>query len=290
MLAKIQGYLELIKFSHSVFALPFALTGLILAARLGLGEGQTLMETGLWVIVAMVGARSGAMGFNRWVDRRYDAANPRTANRPSVTGEVKESTMLGMTLLSYGVLVFAAWRLNEMALYLSPVAILLVSFYSLTKRFTSFCHVFLGLAIGAAPIAAWVAARGEISPTSLLLGGSVLLWITGFDILYALQDLDYDKGAGLHSIPVALGVKGSLALARLFHLGAVVCWVLLASWESLSWIYGLGVALSAALLLYEHSLLRGGDLSKLDLAFFNMNAYISMTLFFAVLLDLTLLG
>jgi len=288
MFAKISGYLELIKFSHSIFALPFALTSLILAWQWGLGPGQNMASTTIWVIIAMVGARSGAMGFNRWVDQGFDADNPRTANRPSVTGLVSRGTMISMTFASYAILVFAAWKLNEMAFYLSPVAILLVSFYSLTKRFTSFCHLFLGLAIGAAPVAAWVAARGEISPTSLLIGFSVLTWIAGFDILYALQDLDYDKGAGLHSIPVSLGVSGSLWLARGLHLATVICWVLLANWEGLGWIYYGGVTLSAGLLIYEHGLLLGGDLSKLNLAFFNMNAYISLTLFLAVLLEVTI--
>ncbi len=288
MLAKISGYLELIKFSHSLFALPFALTALALAWKQGLGPGQTLGETSFWVILAMIGARSGAMGFNRWVDRAYDAENPRTQNRPSVTGAVSANTMILMLLLSYGLLVYSAWRLNPLAFYLSPLAIFLVSFYSLTKRFTSLCHLFLGLAIGAAPIAAWIAARGEISPTALLLGASVLAWITGFDILYALQDLDYDQGRGLHSIPVALGVQKSLWLARLLHGGSALCWLALAPLASLGWIYGGGVAVSILLLAYEHALLRRGDLRQLNLAFFNMNAYISLTLFCAVTLEVAL--
>ena len=285
MFAKVGGFLTLIKFSHSIFALPFALSAFMLAWQTGLGA-LSFTETLVWVVVAMVAARTGAMGFNRFVDLEIDAKNPRTQDRPSVTGEVSKPVMMAMILISYGVLVYAAYRLSPLAFYLSPVAIFLVSFYSFTKRFTFLCHVFLGLAIGAAPVASWIAVTGEISATSLLIGGGVLCWIAGFDIIYALQDHEYDKGEGLHSVPVALGVEKSLWLARGFHIVAFATWVMLAKWEGLGYIYLGAVGLSTLLLAYEHLLLRGGDLTKIGMAFFNMNAYISMILFIGLTADL----
>lgn len=270
-------FLELIKFSHTVFALPFALISLLVATG-----GKPGWETTLWIILAMVGARTGAMGFNRLVDRKWDAENPRTANRPSVTGEVSPALSTTIVILSYALLVFAAWNLNPLAFKLSPVAIFLVSFYSYTKRFTSLCHIFLGIAIGSAPIASWIAATGEISVASLFLGASVLTWIGGFDVLYALQDLDYDREASLHSIPAKFGVAKSLMITRGLHLATVAFWVLFAQAAQLSFVFYIGVVLSAGLLLWEHSLVKKDDLSKLNMAFFNMNAVISVTLFISL--------
>ncbi|MDX2469609.1 MAG: UbiA-like polyprenyltransferase [SAR324 cluster bacterium] len=289
MLKKVNGFLTLIKFSHSVFALPFALTAFALAWVKGLGA-LSFAETLGWVVLAMVGARTGAMGFNRLVDIPFDAANPRTQSRPSVTGEVSKPLMVVMILLSYTALVYAAFRLSPLAFYLSPVAIFLVSFYSFTKRFTFLCHFFLGLAIGAAPIASWIAVTGEISATSLLIGGGVFCWISGFDIIYALQDHEYDAGEGLHSVPVVFGVKKSLWFARGLHSVAFTTWMLLAKWEGLGYYYLAAVAISTMLLVYEHWLLKDGDLQKIDMAFFNMNAYISMLLFIGVSLDLYMSG
>ncbi len=289
MIKKVNGFLTLIKFSHSIFALPFALTAFALSWRTGLGT-LSFLETLGWVVLAMVGARTGAMGFNRLVDIPYDAANPRTESRPSVTGEVSKPLMVAMILLSYAALVYAAYRLSPLAFYLSPVAIFLVSFYSFTKRFTFLCHLFLGLAIGAAPVASWVAVTGEISATSLLIGAGVLCWIAGFDIIYALQDHEFDAGEGLHSVPVSFGVAKSLWFARGLHLAAFSTWMLLAKWEVLGTYYLAAVALSTLLLGYEHWLLKDGDLRKIDMAFFNMNAYISMILFIGVAVDLYMSG
>lgn len=285
MIKKVSGFLTLIKFSHSIFALPFALTAFVLAWQTGLGI-LSFTETLGWVVLAMVGARTGAMGFNRLVDIPFDAANPRTESRPSVTGEVSKPLMVVMILLSYVALVYAAYRLSPLAFYLSPVAIFLVSFYSFTKRFTFLCHLFLGLAIGAAPVASWIAVTGEISATALLVGGGVLAWIAGFDIIYALQDHEYDASVGLHSVPVAFGVSQSLWFARGLHLVAFTSWMLLAKWEGLGYYYLAAVALSTMLLLYEHWLLKDGDLRRIDMAFFNMNAYISLILFIGVSIDL----
>lgn len=285
---KIVKFFELIKFSHTVFALPFAFISAILAIRtlqIPSFSGEALITLG-WIALAMVGARSGAMGFNRLVDLKWDAENPRTAIRPSATGEISKFSMGLMILLSFALLVFAAWNLNSMAFKLSPVAIFLVSFYSYTKRFTSYSHLFLGLAIGAAPVAACIAVTGTVSFSSLLLGFSVLLWIAGFDILYALQDLDFDKKAGLYSIPVRFGVATSLRLAKVMHLIALHCWIAVKFIEDLNWIFSAGVMASGLLLIWEHRLIKKDDLSKLNMAFFNMNALISVTLFVALFIDL----
>jgi 4-hydroxybenzoate polyprenyltransferase len=287
-LGRLVKYLELIRFSHTVFALPFALVSTFLALK---GSGisfisQQCAEKLIWIILAMVGARSGAMGFNRFVDRKYDIENPRTSTRPSVTGEIAPVSMVLLIVFSYGLLILAAWQLNDLAFKLSPVAIILVSFYSFTKRFTFLSHLFLGIAIGVAPVAGWIAVTGEISLTSLVLGLSVLTWIAGFDILYALQDLDYDKQAGLHSIPVTFGISGSLVLSRCMHLISVACWLFVFHYQGLGWIFLGGIILSLSLLFWEHRLIKKDDLSKLDIAFFNTNAVISVTLLVALIFDI----
>lgn len=288
IISSVSKYLRLIKFSHTVFALPFALISALLALQTvqAVPLQQSWWITVFWIVLAMVGARSGAMGFNRLVDRKWDAKNPRTANRPSVTGEISVVQMTTMIIISFALLVFSAWKLNQLAFWLSPVAIFLVCFYSWCKRFTSMAHLFLGLAIGAAPIASWIAVTGEISISSLYLGASVLTWIAGFDILYALQDHEFDKKAGLNSIPVRFGVANSLRIARGLHLLTVLFWILFPTGLDLHWLYYLGVAICSALLLWEHYLVREDDLSKINVAFMNMNSIISVTLFSSVVLDL----
>ncbi|MBU2511624.1 putative 4-hydroxybenzoate polyprenyltransferase [bacterium] len=284
----ITKYFELIKFSHTVFALPFALISSILATRelqLTYLSVKTL-ELFAWIILAMVGARSGAMGFNRLIDAKWDAENPRTATRPSVTGEIGRISMLIMILISFSLLVISAWNLNSLAFRLSPFAIFLVCFYSYTKRFTNYSHLFLGIAIGSAPVAGWIAISGSISVSSLIIGLSVLTWIAGFDILYALQDLEYDKTAGLHSIPVKFGIGRSLRMAKLMHFITILCWCFLAYRESLALIFYTGILISSFLLIWEHRLLKEDDLSKLNIAFFNMNAVISVTMFVALIADI----
>ena len=291
MIKSVHSYLTLIKFSHTIFALPFALLAMILAFRkISVVSLQTLpVMTIVWIVLAMVGARSGAMGFNRLIDRKWDALNPRTANRPSATGEISPTQMILMIILSFALLIYAAWELNMTAFYLSPVAIFLVCFYSYSKRFTSYSHFFLGVAIGAAPVAAWIAVTGQISPTSLILGGSVFTWIAGFDILYALQDLDFDKKTGLNSIPVHFGVKNSLMIARALHLITAILWIWLADVESLNYIFYIGVAISCVLLFLEHKLLKPNNLSGINIAFFNINAIISIILFISMTGDILLL-
>jgi 4-hydroxybenzoate polyprenyltransferase len=274
MFSKIKTILEMIKFPHTVFALPFAFTGAFLAA-----SGMPSWDKVLYITLAMVGARSGAMGMNRLLDADIDAKNPRTKTRAIPAGLLTKAQVGLFSVASFGLLVFAAYMLNPLCLKLSPVAIFVVSFYSLTKRFTWAAHLVLGVSLALAPIGAWIAVRGDITAPAVILGVGVLSWVAGFDILYALQDMDYDKKAGLHSIPSKLGLSGSLWVSRLLHLATVICLLYIAMPLGLHYIYMAGVGLAAGMLIYEHLLLRSGDLSKLDAAFFNMNGYISLTVF-----------
>ncbi|MGE0156204.1 MAG: 4-hydroxybenzoate octaprenyltransferase [Geobacter sp.] len=280
VLHKITIFMEMIKFSHTIFALPFALSGALLAIR-GLPSGRQL----LFIVLAMVGARTAAMAMNRLIDAEIDARNPRTAGRAIPAGLLSKGAVLFAILLSVALLLWSAAMLNPLCLKLSPVALFFLVLYSYCKRFTALAHVVLGICLAAAPIGAWVALTGTIQLPAIVLGLLVLFWVAGFDILYALQDLDYDRSVGLHSIPVALGVSGSLWLARLFHLLTLVLLLWLIVLLGLGPWFWLGSGLMAAMLLYEHWLLRGGDLSKLDAAFFTMNGYISLTFLAATAAD-----
>ena len=268
---KISVFLEMIKFSHTIFALPFALTGALLAAG-GLPAGRHI----LWICLAMVGARTAAMGLNRLIDADIDARNPRTAGRAIPAGLIGKGITLVFICASLALLLVAAAQLNPLCLKLSPLAVFFLVLYSYCKRFTAMAHVVLGVCLAAAPIGAWIAIRGAIDPPALILGGVVLFWVAGFDILYALQDLEFDRGAGLHSIPVALGVNGSLWSARLFHLVMLALLAVLWQVMGLGGFFLAGVVVVVAMLAYEHWLLRDGDLTRLDAAFFNMNGYISV--------------
>lgn len=283
VLEKTRSLLEMIKFSHTVFAFPFALMGAVLASMAN-GAPPTLTQFG-WICLAMVGARSGAMGLNRLIDARIDAENPRTAARHIPAGKVSRKEAIRFIFASFALMLFAAWKLNPLCLYLSPVALFFLFLYSYCKRFTSLAHVVLGICLAAAPIGAWIALRGNIEWPVVILGLAVLFWVSGFDIFYALQDLEFDRNKGLHSIPAKLGEKRSIALVRLFHVVMVALLLLLPLGTALGGIYLAGVAAVAAMLLYEHSLVKPGDLSKLDAAFFNMNGYISVTIFLFTLAD-----
>ncbi len=283
MLKKIKIILEMIKFEHTIFALPFAFTGALLAAN-GLPSWRTL----LWITVAMAGARSAAMGFNRWADRKFDAENPRTKVRALPMGLVTPSQVIIFTVVSSLVLVFAAYMLNPLSFYLSPVALALVFFYSYTKRFTFLSHAFLGLAISLAPIGAWVAVAGRLELPALVLGSAVLFWLLGFDVLYALQDMDFDRKAGLHSIPQRFGIRRSLWISRASHALTMAALIGLFFLLPLGCYYVAGVFIALCLIVYEHTLVKGNDLSKLNMAFFNMNGYISVTIFLFTLLDVLL--
>ena len=281
MLRKITVFLEMIKFSHTIFALPFALTGALLAAR-GLPAWQQLF----WIVLAMVGARTAAMGLNRLIDAEIDARNPRTAGRAIPAGLIGKGATALFIALSLALLLAAAARLNPLCLKLAPVAVFFLVLYSFCKRFTALAHVVLGICLAAAPIGAWIAIRGTVELPALILGGIVLFWVAGFDILYALQDLEFDRSAGLHSIPVALGVNGSLWAARLFHLVMLGLLTSLPAVMGLGTIFLAGVGIVTLMLAYEHWLLRAGDLSKLDAAFFNMNGYISVAVLLFTSLEL----
>jgi len=280
MLNRIRIILEMIKFEHTIFALPFAFTGALLALG-GLPTGQQAF----WIVMAMVGARSAAMGFNRWADRHIDAENPRTRTRALPAGLVTSGQVLLFIAVSAAVLVLAAYMLNPLAFALSPVALAIVFLYSYTKRFTFLSHAVLGLAISGAPLGAWIAVTGRIELPALVLALAVLFWLLGFDILYALQDLEFDRQKGLHSIPQRFGVRTSLRIARSAHAltmaGLTSLYVLL----PVGMFYVIGVLIALGLIVYEHTLVKEGDLSKLDLAFFNMNGWISVTIFAFTLLD-----
>ena len=277
--------LEMIKFEHTLFALPFAFMGMMLAA-----EGWPSWTTLGWIVVAMVGARSAAMAFNRWADRRFDAANPRTADRALPAGEVSAGFVIGFTMASCGLLILAAWQLNPLALALSPVALFVLLGYSFTKRFTSLSHLVLGLALGGAPLGAWIAVRGDLSPTPVMLAMAVLCWVAGFDVLYALQDMDFDRRSGLHSIPVRFGEKGALVISAALHLTMIVLLALLPRTypPGLGVSYWIGVAGCLALLVYQHWIVRPGDLTRLNAAFFQANGVLSIGLFLATAVDLAL--
>jgi 4-hydroxybenzoate polyprenyltransferase len=275
--------LEMIKFEHTLFALPFALMGMMLAAG-GWPGGRTAG----WIVVAMVGARSAAMGFNRLADRRIDAANPRTAGRALPAGLVTPGFVLAFVLLSCALLVVAAWRLNPLCLALSPLALLVLLGYSYTKRFTELSHFFLGLALAGAPLGAWIAVRGDVAAAPFVLAGAVLLWVAGFDVLYALQDLDFDRRSGLRSIPARVGVVGALWISGLLHLAmlALLASLPAAYGPGLGAGYWVGLVGCAVMIAYQHAIVRPADLTRLDAAFFTANGALSVWLFVATAFDL----
>jgi 4-hydroxybenzoate polyprenyltransferase len=279
--AAVATFGRMIKFSHTVFALPFALASAAIAAR---HHGITLGRL-FAIVVAMAGARTAAMGFNRIVDRRFDARNPRTAGREIPSGKVSLAAAGALTAASAAVFVAAAAWLGPLCLALSPVALALVLGYSYTKRFTWLCHLFLGLAIAAGPGGAWIAVRGDVSAPALWLMLAVATWIGGFDILYAIADRDFDRSAGLHSIPARFGVRGALVASALLHLVTVTALVALARSAALGPVYLAGLAVILAILVWEHAIVRPSDLSRLDMAFFNLNGYVSVAFFAAVLAD-----
>jgi 4-hydroxybenzoate polyprenyltransferase len=279
VLSVVATFGRMVKFSHTVFALPFALAATAIAAR---GHGITAAQV-LAILVAMAAARTAAMGWNRIVDRRLDARNPRTAGRELPTGKVSLLAAALLTAASAAVFVAAAASLGRLCLSLSPVVLVLVLGYSFTKRFTWLCHLFLGLAIGVAPAGAWIAVRGEVEMPAIWLVAAVATWIGGFDILYALADLDFDRQAGIHSVPARFGVRVALALSAALHLGTVLALLAAGQAAALGAIYYLGVAAVLAIFIYEHSILRPSDLSRLDVAFFNLNGYVSLVYFAATL-------
>ena len=283
MWAKTRTTLEMIKWEHSIFALPFALTAALLAAH-----GLPAVRTIAWILVAMVAARSCAMAFNRWADSEIDAANPRTKSRAIPAGLLSREFVLGFTLFTAAVFVFAAAALNRLTLYLSPLVLLVLLGYSYMKRITRWSHLVLGLALGLAPTAAWIAVRGTLDVRILVLTGAVTLWVGGFDVLYACQDYEHDCTAGLHSLPQALGIPAAFWAARIMHLLmlALLAWFArLFHFQVAGW---LGIAAVGLLLTYEHAIVSPRDMRRLNAAFFTMNGVIAMVFLAFVAADLWL--
>lgn len=278
---KIAVLLEMIQFKLTVFAMPFAFTGAFLAAR-----GIPKLTVFFWVIIAMVGARTAAMGFNRIVDRKYDGANPRTAARALPAGEVKITEAWLLVLGAGAVFFLACYALNTLALLMAPFALGLTFFYSLTKRFTSFCHLILGCALAIAPLGGWVAVAGSFTGYPYALSIGVLFWVAGFDTIYGCLDADFDRDAGLYSLPSRLGRKNAFRLASLFHLFAFVFFAVAGVQAHLNIFFFIGLALTAGALFYQHILVRPDDLSRIHASFFSMNGIVSITLFFATWLSL----
>ena len=272
MIHTVATWARMVKFSHSLFALPFALSGTALAA---MRQGVTVSQVG-WVIVAMFAARNAAMGFNRLVDQRFDAANPRTAQRELPSGALTRGSVWIVTLLLIALFVFAAFRLQPICGWLSPIALAVILGYSYTKRFTWGSHLVLGLALAMAPIGGWLAITGSFHPVPLWLGLAVLLWVAGFDVIYSCQDADFDRKAGLHSIPSRFGLATALNIARALHAATVACLIAVGLSGNLHPAYWAGIALIAAILIWEHRLVTPDDLTHLDMAFFNLNGIISI--------------
>jgi len=274
-LSKLKTTLEMIKFEHTLFALPFAFLGAVLAA-----EGLPTWWQILWITVAMAGARSAAMTFNRIADKEIDAENPRTANRELPTGKLSVRFAWVFLFVSIAVFETAAYMLNWLTFVLSPIALISVLGYSYAKRFTAFAHLLLGWALAISPTAAWIAVRGTIdSEVPLLLSLLVLMWTAGFDVMYACQDYEFDRKAGLRSIPARFGIRNSLWIARLFHFQAFIVLLLLYVVTGLGWLALIGVLAVGALLVYQHTLVRPTDLSRMNAAFFTTNAFVSVILF-----------
>jgi len=291
-MSKLRTFLEMIKFEHTIFALPFAYLGMVLAwSEVGALDAPidwgTLFWQFVWITVAMAAARTAAMAFNRAIDAEIDARNPRTAGRPIQSGRISKRAVWVAGFIALGVMLFAAWQLNPFVLMLSPLAILGLVGYAYTKRYTWFCHIWLGMVDGAAAAGAWAAVTGSLAnPIPWLLWAAVTVWIAGFDIIYACQDVDIDRDEGLHSIPARFGIPTALRLSQIFHVLTIVFLAAVGIVAGLTWPYWLGLVIVAGLLIYEHSLVKPNDLSKVNLAFFTMNGYISVITFIATVLGL----
>ncbi|WP_415237977.1 UbiA-like polyprenyltransferase [Seleniivibrio woodruffii] len=278
---KLKTFLSMIKVEHTLFALPFAFTGMFLAA-----DGLPDLRTVGLIALAVLGARSGAMGFNRIADAKIDARNPRTEKRDIPAGKISVVEASLYTFLSFALYFLAAYLLNPLCFYLSPVPFIVFILYSYTKRFTFLCHIVLGVALGIAPIGAWAAVTGDINLGISLLGLAVLFWVSGFDIVYACQDIEFDKSEGLFSIPRFLGLSRSLMLARLFHLTAFGLFFYTWHYFHMGFIYLAGILLSGGFMVYQHAIIKPSDLSRLGMAFFNLNAYISVTICIFTFVDI----
>ena len=265
--------LDMIKFEHTVFALPFAFIGALLA-----GKGLPPVRQSTWIVVAMVGARSAAMTFNRIADLQYDRLNPRTSGRALPQGNLSVQFALVFTVVMSSIFIFAAWELNTICFYLSFPMLAILLLYSYTKRFTALSHIALGFAIGCAPLAAWLAIRGEFGWPPVLLSAAVMFWVAGFDLIYALQDVEFDRKAKLFSLPSKFGIAPALRLSTLFHVATVLLLIATAILTNLGWIAYAGIAIVTGILYWEHRLVTPQDLSRINVAFFNLNGYVSVLL------------
>ncbi|MCG8403366.1 MAG: putative 4-hydroxybenzoate polyprenyltransferase [Firmicutes bacterium] len=279
--SKTRIFLDMIRFEHTIFALPFAYVGALLVDK-QLPGGSDI----LWITLAMVGARTAAMSLNRIIDRHIDGANPRTAGRALPRGLISVGEVWVYVFLSFGLLLASAHQLTPLAFQLSPVAVLVLSLYSFTKRFTWACHLFLGLALGLAPVGAWVAIAGRIELAPVLLGVGVLFWVAGFDIIYACDDYNFDREYGIHAIPARFGIANALAVSSLFHVLAAVFFLAAGIALQLGVLYFAGLLIAASLLWYQHRLISPGDLSRAGVAFFNLNGLLSVVMFCFTLLDI----
>ncbi|MEK3881455.1 UbiA-like polyprenyltransferase [Paenibacillus sp. PL2-23] len=289
MIRKLRIILEMIKFEHTIFALPFAYMGAVLGAVVMEGSLPSWSEIG-WITLAMFGARSAAMSLNRLIDKAIDLRNPRTKDRALPAGLLKSAEVLAFIAASFALLFWAAANLAPIAMKLMPIAVFFLCLYSYTKRFTWLCHIVLGLTIALSPLGGWVAITGQFNATAWLLYGTVALWIAGFDIIYATQDYEYDRNAGLYSIPSRFGINGAIWIARSLHIVTAVGFVALFWMTELGWMYLLGALLSAGLLFYQHWMVRPTDLSRVQTAFFGMNGTLSVVLFLFTIADLAVLG
>ncbi|WP_407310754.1 UbiA-like polyprenyltransferase [Desulfosporosinus sp. SB140] len=281
---KIKVFLEMIKFEHTLFALPFAYLGAFLASN-GIPTGAKLF----WITLAMVGARTAAMSLNRLIDRHIDARNPRTAQRALPAGQLRVKEVYLYTVLSFLLLGYSAYKLNFLALWLMPIAVFFLVLYSYTKRFTWACHFVLGISLGLASPGAWIGVTGHWALAPILLGLGVITWVAGFDIVYACQDVEFDRKEGLHSIPAIFGVQRGLEISSVLHILAPLFFISVGVVMSMSWIYYLGVGIAIVLLFRQHRIVSASDLSKVGVAFFDLNGYLSVMLFVFSILDLIIL-
>lgn len=287
-LGKLGVFLEMIKIEHTIFALPFAFMGAIVGAYTLLDSLPSWSEIG-WILVAMVGARTAAMGLNRVIDRLIDARNPRTAMRAIPAGLLGVKEVGLYIALSFGILFLAASQLDPICLYLMPIAVFFLVIYSYTKRFTWLCHIVLGLTIGLAPLGAWVAVTGEFTLTAWLLYVANVFWLAGFDIIYACQDYEFDRTNGIRSIPARFGLKRALQLAALFHIITASGLIAILWTASLGWIYAVGLIIVSGILLFEHAIVKPDNLSRLQTAFFSMNGLLSVVMFVFTFIDVAVL-
>ncbi|RUM57904.1 MAG: 4-hydroxybenzoate octaprenyltransferase [Persephonella sp.] len=281
MIKKIKAYADLIKLSHTIFALPFALSAVLIVER-----GLPSLDKLIWILVAVISGRTAGMAFNRFFDLPFDKLNPRTKNWASVKGLVKPFEILILAIVSSLILIFSAYQLNKLAFYLSPVALILLILYPLGKRFTNFVHLLLGAVYFIIPIAVEVALKGEISPSTVFLGLGMAFWVAGFDIFYALQDIGFDRKVGLHSIPAKFGIRKAILFARIFHTLTFIFLVLTGIYGNLGIIYYIGLIILTVFLIYEHNLIKENDLSKINKAFFTVNGFISILYMIFVALDI----